>query len=203
MRAAPPAGCLRPGGTLRVLAPRLRPSGTVWLGLAALLALWLTPRAAQAAATADCSCPEPVEQSVLIEGWAGADAPPCSLEPLCTMQEQGPSRRTDQGRRIYAVPICLPEGASGIAPLPALSIEDHRIEGLPSCGDDAPGAQHLRPTDRDESSPEPPAVHDAGLAADGEAPLRPRPPPAVIHLSLDPGDFAPGIAQRVYRPPRT
>jgi hypothetical protein len=118
--------------------------------------------------------------------------------------EPPPSSATDrsEGSRL-AVPICLVEGASGIAPLLVHALDGARIHSVPRCGDRSQTQQVGLSTDRGER-PEAASDSDvvAALMAIHEPHRRTTEPLLLAPLPPNAVALPPGFVLRVYRPPR-
>jgi hypothetical protein len=97
------------------------------------------------------------------------------------------------------VPMCLSEGASAIAPLTLLPVDDSRIEAIPHCTPwDAPDRWVPSPDQGPEKSP--PAISDALV------PSTPKPEPSTIAprvlLRRAHDERSAGHRFAIFRPPR-
>lgn len=175
-----------------------------------LLALWLwspTARAAELDGTSRLSA-DPEAAGCLADERCGDEAQseqgppgPCVLfgrsEPSSSS-----SPGSSEGTRL-AVPICLIEGASGIAPLLVHEVDGGRIDPIAPCGESATTLSGAVPTD---GSDLPGASGDSqyagALGSDGTLPRRPPGPVRVLPQQPATTALPVGFALRVYRPPR-
>ena len=123
--------------------------------------------------------------------WGRSEQPPPS-----TTNRPNPSR--------LAVPICLVEGASGIAPLLVHALDGARLAALPPWTALSQAEQVALSTDGGEL-PEAASGSDmhAALTTIGELHRRATEPPLVAPLRPEAAEQPPGFVPRVYRPPRS
>jgi len=169
---------------------RRAPPGRALLVLAAVALSWLLAAPAAAAA-----------QQCLEQTASRAAERPAQAAPADDWEAwMCASDRAAREWPASAVPMCLSEGASAVAPRPIHPVDGARAEAVHRCPD-RDGAEQWRAGSPDKpSKPPPPAPHDGTLATP-PASTPPSSRPVTIEHPL-PGPGPAGVKPSVYRPPR-